>query len=344
MMIRSAFVGMLGILLGSFAGTSRAADCRLSPLAALEVEILEHGRVILPVKINGRAAWIYLHMSSGVPTIYPTAVAELGLKPVPQNDLVMYIGDKAVTEKVVVESLLLGTANFANWDMYVQPGTPSGSTKYRDAPLIGGLTSAFLTQVDMELNLAEKRVNLFRQTTCDKNKVVYWGGVVTAVDMIRDETGLMSFPMEIDGKKVEATFNTHSGASRISEIVTDRFFGFTRDSPGITREPDEDGDDEASYRAMALTAKGLALKNVKVQLRDDRTMKCDANRHPRLTGPPEAPFLRYDVIGFDGCLSRAPLAIGTDLLRRLRIYIAPKEGRIYFTRAAEATGATAPSP
>jgi hypothetical protein len=28
-----------------------------------------------------------------------------------------------------------------------------------------------------------------------------------------------------------------------------------------------------------------------------------------------------------------PFAIGTDLMRKLRIYIASKEGRIYFTRA-----------
>lgn len=306
-------------------GTAGAAwsACKLQPIASIDIEFDEDGTVLLPVKVDGQDAWMTLQMSAGIPTIYRSAAKQLGLRFEGQFNLEMSWGGQKVTHKTQVKSLLVGTANFARWDLYVLPHDEP-PPMYKGRPMIGGLTSQFMRPVDVELNLAGRKLNMFKQTTSCKGQQVYWGGEFTAVELYYDPAGLMVFPMEIDGKRVEAALRTDTSTSVISETVTRQYFGFGRDSPGVTTEPTPAGGERATYRAMALTAKGLAMNNVKIRLQDDLSRKCQPSTADR----------RSRAIGFNDCISVAPLSIGTDLLRRLRIYIASKEGRIYFTRAA----------
>jgi hypothetical protein len=331
--------GLAGFLFAALACVPCAppafAACeKLQQLASVEVEINDNGAVMLPVKVNGQDAWMILGMASGVPTAWRESALQLGLKLRNQSDVEMTVRGTKVTQKTVVDSLVIGTANFTKWDLYVMPGGSGTAPTFRDRPVLGGLTSRFIGAVDLELNLAAKRVNLFKQTDRCKGRQVYWGGEVTEVDLYYDPTGLLVFPMEIDGKRVEASLNTQGRSSLISETVTKRFFGFDRESPGITRESNDAGNDRASYRAMGLTAKGLAMKNVRIQLYDDLESNCLPSTSERNTR----------AIGFNGCWSRAPLSIGTDLLSKLRIYIASKEAKVYFTRAAEPVPATGSDP
>jgi hypothetical protein len=275
-----------------------------------------------------------LEMASGIPLVFRGAATELGLKIEPQIDYQMTVGNIPISEKSVVDSLLIGTANFAKWSLYVLPGAGEGVTMFNGRPVLGSLTSQFMNVVDMELDLAGKKVNLFKQSSGCKGKQVYWGGEVTAVDLYHDIAGLLAFPMEIDGKLVEAAIDTQSATSTISETVTTKFFGFGRGSPGITTEANAAGNETASYRAMGMTAKGLAIKNVKIRLRDDLNSRCAPTSTGRSTR----------AIGFSKCSNVVPLRIGTDLLKRLRIYIASGEERIYFTRAASAVPGASVQP
>jgi hypothetical protein len=312
--------------------SSVSAACKMQQIAAVNVEVADNGAVMVPVKVNGGEAWMILGMGSGAPVVWPAAAEVLGLKPQRQVDLDMRVRGEKVTHKVVADSLILGTAQYTKWDLYLDPDKNAPLRTYRGKPLLGGLTSRFMSVVDVELNLASNRMNLFKQTTGCKGQQVYWNAEVTAVDAYYDPSGLMVFPMEIDGKRVEASLYTQGGTSVISELVTSRFFGFDRDSNGITREAGSNGDEVASYRAMGLTAKGLAISNVPIRLQDDTSLKrdCEPTKADRNSG----------AIGFGACWGRAPLALGTGLLKKLRLYIAPRESKIYFTRAAS----TAPGP
>jgi hypothetical protein len=326
-------IAVLALLVPLWSVPGRApAACKLQLLAAVDVEFDEDGTVLMPVKVNGQGAWMILGMSTGLPTAWRAAATQLGLKFRTQNDATMSVGGEQITQKVTVDSLLIGGANFTKWDLYLYPYEAS-PPPFKGQPMLGGLTSTFMNAVDLELDLARKKLNLFKQATGCKGQQVYWGGEVTAVDIYRDPTGLLVFPMEIDGKRVEAALNTQSRHSVISERVTRQFFGFDRDSPGITTETYGNGSEVASYRAMGLTAKGLAMKNVKIRLQNDLKSDCHPTTSNRNT----------NAIGFD-CWNRAPLSIGTDMLKRLRIYIATKEGKIYFTRAAEPVPAAGSAP
>jgi hypothetical protein len=311
-----------------------AAACTRKLAAALAVEFGDHGEVLVPAKIDGRDVWMSLQLSNSLPLIAAEAVDSLGLVPIPENELMLASG-RQVDSKVVVKSLRLDRADFGTWTFYVSP-LRNGLLERDGKPVIGNLAARFLAGFDLELNLARKQVRLYGQTDegCGK-QVVYWVGEVTTVELFSDSAGLVLFPMEIDGKKVEASFDTSRAASQISEQVTGKFFGFNRHSSGITLRTNDDGTETASYRAMGLTAKGLSIRDVPLRLKDDLQLNCNPGWPPRTRGGPYIPVTRQNAIGFLDCSSVTPLSIGTDLLKQLRVYIAPGQEKAYFTRAEE---------
>lgn len=325
-MERPVLAGLAALLLLA-AAPLLAKECEQKTYGSVDIEFTDSGTVMVPVKINGQDVWMYLDMSGGIPMIVKSVAEGLGLKLLPWSAVEITTASGKVRHKVIVESLRIGGANFVKWDMYIHPDTETSNplelSQFKGKPVLGALTSNFMRALDLELNLAEKKIGLFTQTKCANSGAVYWGGEVTSLDLFSDLTGLMVFAMEVDGKRVEASLYTGGRTSVISEAVTRRFFGFDRSSDGITRRDDGSGGETASYRAMGLTARGLALKNVPIRLKDDVGTKCLPTSSGRVTR----------AIGFDGCSNTAPLSIGTDLLRKLRIYIASKERKIYFTRA-----------
>ena len=325
--LKVLFAVVMALMLASVA----KAACNQKLYASVLVEFNDNGGIMVPVRADGQGVWMVLDLAGGIPTAYQQTAAQLGLKAVRATDIDATAGGRKIEQKVVVGSLQIGGANFTKWDLYLLPGSEGDAPQFQGAPILGGLTARFMTVVDVELNLAERRINLFSQVKCGPS-AVYWGGEVASADLYHDGSGLMLFPMEVDGKRVETAFRTQSATSQISEAVTSRFFGFDRDSEGITREQLPGGAEIASYRAMGLTSRGLDMKNVPVRLLDDRDWKCVPTTSDR----------NSRAIGFDQCMSRAPLSIGTDLLRKLRVYIASKEGKIYFTRAGEPAPAAAP--
>jgi hypothetical protein len=99
-------------------------------------------------------------------------------------------------------------------------------------------------------------------------------------------------------------------------------YGFDKDSTGIESIKDQEGHPIAQYRAMKLTGTGLALTDEKVRLIDP------PNEHCRLVR-------KEDAIGYTGCLYAYPLKLGSDVLRRLHIYVATEENLMYYTKSAD---------
>jgi hypothetical protein len=278
--------------------------------------------VLVPVQIDGHDVWMALSMATGLPSMSTPAVNLLGLKTSHFNsaDLDLSVNGTPIKEKVTPDHLIIGLADFTGWTIYVTPDSGRGVNQFHGKPVVGTLTSRFMQVVDVELNLGKNKMNLFTQTSC-KTEPVYWDAEFTTVRLFRDGTGLMVFPMELDGKLIETSLNTGSRYSRINSAVTNNYFGFNEKSEGIEREITTDGREVLSYRAMGLSAKGLEVNHAKVQLLKG-TRNCNPTTHRET-----------QAIAYGTCMNATPFSIGTDLLRELRIYIASKQEKIYFTRA-----------
>jgi hypothetical protein len=297
-------------------------SCPMKVLATLEVRGDENGRLLVPVSIAGHDVWMALDLGEGILTLYGAAIADWHLRMIHMENgaRTITVNGKQVFD-MVREDFTLGSHGFLQWPMIVVPASDVPAVNTFDGkPAVGLLTSRFLMAVDAELSLAQNKITLFAQVKCGSD-AVYWGGPVTAVHLEFDQTGLLHFPMELDGQEIQTSLSTGSRYSSISTEVTRKFFGFDDQSPEVQSEPLANGGQAHRYRAMALTAKGLEIKNLKIELVPWKM--CHADRRPN----------GLDGIGCTDVFGVTPFAIGTDLLKQLRVYIATKEHMIYFTRA-----------
>ena len=297
-------------------------SCPMKLLASLDVRGSERGQLLVPVSIAGHDVWMSLRLGEGILSLYSAAVADWHLKTIRMEigGRRIEINGKPITD-MVRENFSLGKQPFQNWPMILIPADAVpliGS--YEGKPIVGELATRFLMAVDAELNLAQNKINLFEHVKCGTD-AVYWGGTITAVHLEFDQTGLLHFPMELEDQEIQTSFDTSQNSSRISTEVTKKFFGFDENSPGLQSEALPNGAQSHSYRAMSLTAKGVEIRNATIEL------------WPTTSCYPDRSVSRLDGIGCTQVFGAMPFAIGTDLMRKLRIYIASKEGRIYFTRA-----------
>src|SRR5688572_7972512 len=156
------------ILLLPVAAPSTAAECKLLQFASVDLVLPPGGAVLVPVKIGDRQALMQLNMATGLATVSPVAVTQLGLKTGPVRTDVKLIGagGQPIEREVRIDSLLIGGANFAGWKLYVQPGAAAALPMYQGQPVIGNLSSNFMNAVDMELDLARGKMNLFQHARC----------------------------------------------------------------------------------------------------------------------------------------------------------------------------------
>jgi hypothetical protein len=303
--------------------------CELKQVTAMEVAVAPDGSVLVPVALEGHPGFMALQLDAGSPWLFPGYVEELGLQKATHGVVVdARINGRKVDRQLRVKSTRLGLADFTGWEYMVLPESPTVRPKFRGYPVYGTMSSVFMSAVDMELNLAENRIALFRPNRCSSIPV-YWEGEVTAVPLYTDRSGLMIFPMEVEGNRVETSLNTTSRMSVLFTKLAKRYLGFDANSPGIERQTLPGGREVASFRAVSLTAKGLGIHNARVRLSDfDR---CDPTSSGKDTG----------AIGCRDMYGLTPFSIGTDLLKQLRIYASVVDGKIYFTRVGLAAAPAA---
>lgn len=317
----------------SCGAAAAAAPCQLQQVGAIVPFIDQDGTVLVPVSLDGHEGYMALQLNSGLPVIFEGYVDTLGLRErLQRSQWDASVGGRKITHQAKVGSTLLGRINFSNWTFQVVPRDADSRPTVDGKPLFGIMTSIFMNVVDLELNLAEPQINLFKPNKCSVTPV-YWDTQVTGVNLFIDASGLLLFPIEVEGKRFEGSLNTTSGLSVISSDAARRFLGFDEDSPGIEREVSQSGSEIASFRAMSLTAKGLDVRNARVRIK--KMPRCSLSSADRNSG----------AIACGNVLALTPFSIGTDLMRKLRIYVSAADKKIYFTRASRvAAGPAAAAP
>jgi hypothetical protein len=323
-----------GILALVAAQTGWGADkpCELKAASAMRVIVDEDGTVLVPVRIGERAGFMILQLNTGFPILIPNYLEELGLKKSMRSvDRDITAGGRRIKQRVHVKSTMIGQAYFADWDYLVSPVVPAQPPQFQGYPVFGTLSSWFMNGVDLELDLGAGRINLFLPNDC-QGSPVYWGGEVTEVPLFVDRSGLLLFPVEVEGTKFEASLNTTTSMSTITSESVQQYLGFDENSPGVEHQKLPNGTEIASFRAMSLTAKGLNVRNARVRLRPNKS--CKPSTGSRESG----------AIGCRDTWGFTPFSIGTNLMKRLRIFVSLRDKKIYFTRVEPAAAAATTVP
>lgn len=318
----TALITVLGVPAIAGDAPSETSGCKLTQLASIALEISPTtGAILVPVTLDGTEAWMQLMTSAALSVVSEEAAEALNLKRVRVDSSRIKINGSELNRKVVLDSFMVGNVLYRNAELAVSPMKQSLPIEM-GRPVAGTLGINVFDKLDFELHLAEKKLSLYSQDHCPGN-VVYWTKDYTEVPFTKDPLGTIIFPMELDGRYIEATLATNYALSTLDSNITKKVFGFDENSPEVTRETNHSGRDEARFKAMALSAPGLNVSNTRIRL--DKGPK-DCGQTLRMTQ-------KVKAAGYSKCFGVTPLRLGMNVLNNLRIYVSMKEKVVYISRA-----------
>jgi len=175
------------------------------------------------------------------------------------------------------------------------------------AALVG---ADFLMQYDVEMDLAQNRVKLFRADHCQDKALAYWDQHAMSVPMTLTE-GASSPLVQVKINGVTLSALVDSGASRtLVNLSTARKLGFAIDAPGVT----------SSGKAQGI---GSARKDVWNMTFDSFAIGDETIRQPRIG-------VLDDTETF---LGRVPfqMILGRDFLRAHHVLLAQSQMQLYYS-------------
>jgi hypothetical protein len=312
------WIGVLAVLYANptWAQTAAPKDCRLKRVASLDVVVNPSHEIMVPVTLDGSPFRMRLTLASAASIIFKSVVTARKLPTRPLGTDAVTYGNTRLTETARVDGLALGNARYGRADLLVL--AEDGAVPADD--IIGNIGMDLLSSLDIELDLAHRKLNLFSQDHCPGD-VVYWSATYNTAPMRRGEIGNVYFPMELEGRRIDATLATSTPVTTLTTDVTERLYGFDEHSAGVETEVTRGGSVVRQYRAMELTSSGFSVMNARIQLLP-KPASCSVTVGFGKDG--EAAYDR-------GCLGGVPLRIGMNVLEQLHIYIATKEKTLYFT-------------
>jgi hypothetical protein len=194
-----------------------------------------------------------------------------------------------------------------------------------DRPDVGRIGVDVLDAVDFELDFANRKLNFYSPDHCP-GAGAYWTRAYTRAPLIRAPRGNLLFPLELDGKKLEAVLSTAAPQSWILTYTTRQLYGFDQTANGVIKT-DTNGRPVYS-RDMTLSGFGPGRQQVRIRL-DTRAVDPTCTLTSRGTGA--SYYLGQPCRG-----NEAALYLGMDVLSHLHLYYASKEQVLYFSDAGAA--------
>jgi predicted aspartyl protease len=188
-----------------------ARDCALKQYASIDLEESTNGHPLIAVTIDGIDTLMLLNTDTIASTLTDTAVSRLGLKTHSSSiHMRPSTGQPYFAQMATVKMLALGSAQFQNTEFMEIPTSTLSSTAardYADKRVVGVIGMDILANMDIELDIAHHKMNLYAPDHCP-GQVVYWSDTYDAVAIHPGPRGEFYFPIELDGKKIEATLST----------------------------------------------------------------------------------------------------------------------------------------
>lgn len=306
--------------IGALMGSAARAGCTLETVATLPVHV-EQGRIFLAGSINGHAV-DFLVDPAHHSLILNSAEHDLDM-PAPVLRRVTTLGTQpplAATDLIAY----LRRGSLANF------GTPTARAM---------LGNDFLTRFDVEFDVANKRMVLFRPSGCDGVKEAYWAPRAETADMLPslkwtprhgniDPYSPYDFPFvtieaKVDGKRVRAIIDGGQRASFLS-LTAAHDLGRDRDGmSAIAPTPDLfDGYDHPTWQGRfdSVTLAGETVAPAVMAVRSFLP----------------AAGARAPVIGSlvrEGLDEFGDMVLGADFLISHRVLFAFSQHKVYFTYA-----------
>ncbi len=243
------------------------------------------------MSLNGDAAGLLMDTGAAISVITPQAVAEERLFARSSRFRLGGIGGESFAREVGIDHLGIGGAEAA--DVTFMEGT-LWKRSLDEYPVFGLLGQDLLSNWDLDLEAGRDRLTLYDADTCPAAPA--WTKHAIAVDQTGSLTGRINLPVELDGHAVDAMIDT---GSAITTVRADLLGG------------------PADAGAKAVTLMGVGQSPVRGVRR--------RVSHLAIGGVDLGPMT---VVAADD-LNGLPMLLGTDFLRRHRVFIAWHANKLF---------------
>ena len=321
--MRILAASVLVLLAAGGTAWAQTPSCQLQGLGTVEMHVTD-SKVMLPVSVGGVQKEFELNLVGAFNWMTWETAGALNLR----GHFSPFTGSNSNMgefKRMVVPELVLGNVKLKNVDFLVFPADAKGEN-VRDAvaiPLFG--------KVDLDLDMAAKRLNFFSQDHCT-GKAVYWTQDYSQVPFEVQEFGFIRPTFQLDGKPVIAALNLNSSSSMTMGWAK-QIFGLDENSPGMTLvETPEKGPKIYRYPFKALDIDQLHIANPLIRVfGTDQGPECNGRRTVEMPDPNRLRTLETDR--FQSCSGGAGLVLGHSLLTRLHTYFSMKEKILYLSVA-----------
>jgi hypothetical protein len=307
------------------ATTAHSTECGLNQVASVAIVRGSDGLPLIPVTVAGTPTYLKLSLANTYSYLLADFAAEQNLrsKPLPSNVSIVLDDREPIRNQTSADFQFdqIVAKNFAFLVAQKFYGT--------DIRQKGEIGLGFLSAFDVELDLAHNRLNLFSQDHCS-GKVIYWSNsAVGVIPLERQPSGHIVFPVELDGHALKANLNPSEAKSYLALSKASALFGLTVQSPNMLLTPRGEVDEQ--FQSMdhfrhpfgSLSSNGIVIRNPEIYISDDSTaQKCDGKTRTIRGGA----FVQT-------CYGNADFTLGMQEIQALRLFLAFKEKKIYFTAA-----------
>jgi tetratricopeptide (TPR) repeat protein/predicted aspartyl protease len=226
---RLRLVGLALLLVAAMSPAPAQAKCDVARYFELPVTMVGR-KPVVTLQINGREARFILDSGAFFSTIAKANALEYGLtiNAMPGARLKGIGGDTSLGYTVVKDMRIAGNA-LHNVEFAV-----GGS----DTGFAGLLGQNILGLTDIEYDLPHGMVRLFKTTDCKNVGLAYWAGskpvTILPVEPIDGDQRHVIAPVTIDGKKMNAVFDTGAGSSLLT-LAAARRLGTKPGDPDVVQ-------------------------------------------------------------------------------------------------------------
>jgi hypothetical protein len=323
--------GVAGLVLCGLlaAGSAQAADCQLKQFGSLDIAGMPN-RILIPVSFGDTQKQFLLELTSSYNYISEEAANELSLKTRAIASRVPNVsigkGGQAITRLAYAPKFQVGPFKGEDMEFLVLPQTLT------EVGTAGTLGAMMFEKVDLELDAAHSKMNLFLPDHCP-GKVVYWTKTGFAqLPFKKDRANHITTNMILDGLPVSVSLQTN-GRSEIGMNAMRRLFKLDETAPGMSLVGTaSDGQKMYRYPFKTLTADGLTVANPNILVRGEPVQEeCDGKVHLENAGAAGHVNSTGDDLVI--CYGGPDLQLGLSVLSKLRLYISSQEKLIYATGA-----------
>lgn len=322
--------GSLAILVAGFGSQAMAEDCGpLKQLNSIDLVAPNPSRALIPVSINGIPKLFLLDTGGDISQISGEVAQELQLTEreatgVRMLDLYGHASNKYVS----IDKFTVGRQTGQDIDLAIQPNPNFGrGTRY-----VGIFAPDLMGRYDVEIDFGTYKMNYYSTDHCP-GKVVYWPHQALAVLPFSFHKRHIRFNVKVDDKELTAEMDTGAPNTSMRDEAAKRLFDLAPDSPGNV-PLNQQGMAAAFGRVFnTLDFEGVAVKNPHVIIMPDLVGSKDPNNGFRT----DTRTKRVDDLD-----DRPDMLIGMDILRKLHLYIAFDESRMFISEASAPPKPNAP--